>query len=448
MALIDHRQFESEPPHVDSLGSVDTQEQINQFFRFDLGDHKLNDPETNKGFVSTIQELGSIRAFGRVIPVREIRIVDPYVAADPETYSRVRNHVEKMEAVLQSQSYNPLVERKQKYPYSRETDTEETRRARRQCNQFTKGWLHDENVAPLKAWHALIPSAIALGHLTDPSLDRVFDIDGKSVVTTPETAAHLRHVDDAIGIRNRAVAMEAIAAEHLGGLNKPKIEWLDLASGTAEPSISAAQKASVEQGLDISLTVVDHDPVALGFVKEVAAKKRFGGKLTIVEDFITVPGFKDNLPNKSGYDVVENLGFEEYLPERDMQDGLGSDELGAFKDIKILPNASDFTRWAYDLVNSGGVLISGNMILDRPQRDFVFGIVNWPIINARSDESILRVYKRAGILDDPNARVEIFHVTDELTNSRIYDIVKVMKIDDKQPKQKSIYVPRQALVEF
>ena len=447
MALLDPQLHPELEASINSLKIVDAQSDLDEKFRFDLSDHILQDPETSKGFVSSVYELSAVEAFGHVVPVKEVRVVDPFVAADPYTYEKVRNHVQQMEDTIRSHGYDPLVERRQRYPYSQETDSTELRKERRKCNQYTQAWLNDPNVAPLKAWHGLIPSAVALGHLTQPWLDRSFDIDNTVMPTTQETTAHLRFVDDAIGIRNRAVAMEYIAGDHLSNMpsgEKNVIQWLDLASGTAEPAISAAKQATDEQGLDITLTVVDHDANALSFVKSNAEEQGFDGQLNIIEDFITAPAFIDRLEHKDdGYDVVENLGFEEYLPERDLDDGLGSDEVGAFKDISILPNASEFTKTAFDLVKPGGVLISGNMVLERPQRNFVFGVVNWPIINARSEEAILRVYKRAGILDDPNASIEIFRVTDDITDAHIYDIVKVTK--HKIDNHRTIHLPSEAL---
>src|SRR5690606_5239111 len=136
-------------------------------------------------------------------------------------------------------------------------------------------------------------------------------------------------------------------------------------------SIAAAKTAAEKHGLDIDLTVVDWDGKALKLVKQNAEKYGFDGSVNTVRENI----LGEDLPKTMGveaYDVVENLGFEEYLPQ-------AGDELEARKG-EGLPQASDFTRRAFEMVKPGGVLISGNMVLDRPQLGFVFGIVDWPII--------------------------------------------------------------------
>ncbi len=448
MAITDPTSVDSRSEaSLESLRSFETQGDLNRFFRFDLSDYTLKDPESSKGYVSAVEEAGFARAFGHTVLVKEIRVIDPFVQADPEGYARVQEHVTKMEKRIREDGFDPLVERQQKYPYSNESDSPEVREARKRRNPYTEAWLSDPNVAALSAWHKLIPSAVALGHLTEPWLDRAFILeDGTEIPTTPETTAHLRFVDDAIAIRDRAVAMQYIAERHLALTTHPaeKVQWLDIASGTAEPSIKAATKAAKDLGINIELTATDYDANALSFVKGIAEREGFTGKLNIVEGYIIDSSFVDTLPHKQ-YKIGENAGFEEYMPERDMEDGLGSDEVGAFKDIPLLPNASEFTKWAYDVVSGDtGALISGNMILNRPQSDFVFGVVNWPIINARTEESILRVYKRAGILDDPRAQVEIFRVRDELTNVHIYNIVKVTKVTEDVTSKK-IHIPGKAL---
>jgi hypothetical protein len=235
-------------------------------------------------------------------------------------------------------------------------------------------------------------------------------------------------VDDAVAIRNRAKAMEMIAREHIGATHPEgsNVQWLSLASGTAEPSLKAAIGVKGEDNVDVDLTVVDWDRRALRHVEDNARKLGYEGQITTKKMNIMVDDLSAKIAEKIGverqYDVVENMGFEEYLP----QDG---DELAALKGAN-LPQASDFTRQAFELVKPGGVLISGNMVLNRPQIDFVFGIVDWPIINARSEESILRVYKEAGILDDPNAKVELFRVKDSHSGAHVYDIVKVTKLPE------------------
>lgn len=420
--------------------SLDQKRSLHEDFYFDFSGHELIDPREERGEVIRVQEAGFVEAFGSTVPVSEIVVRDPYVYADTDGYTAVRDHISRMEARIQSDGFNPLTERAQKYPYS----VEEGPSGPAGTNRYTSAWLSQDSLQPLKAWHSLVPSAVALDHLTSPRVDELITPknpeDGRQT-STPETTAFLRFVDDAVAIRNRAVAMQSIAEDHLRTVitNKPTagtdgVAWLSLASGTAEPSIRAIRAVQdVEDAADIDLTVVDYDGRALKKVKGHAENNGLDASTTTIQTNILDPKLGDILLSEAGkkeFTVVENLGFEEYLPERVLDDELGGDELGMFRDEDSgLPNASEFTRNAFDLVAPGGVLISGNMVLDRPQIGFVFGIVDWPLINARSEESIMRVYKRAGILDDPMAEVELFRVRDEVSGAHVYDIVKVRKLE-------------------
>lgn len=392
-------------------------------FTLELNGHELVDPATNRGEVVGTKQVDSITdAEGNVIcEAHDIYVKDPYVDADPMGYQLVSDYIAKMEERLIRDGFNPLI-----------GDRQEAM-SREERNPYTRAWTHGPSAAGVSMWRDLVPTAEALDYLTNPYPDvPIQNREGDITVVSPETAIQLRFTDDGIGIRDRAVAMQVIAEEHLAHLNETSndVRWLSLASGTAEPAI-AASKAAEEyaaangKDLDIKLTVADYDRASLNRVRGHA--ERYGiaeENITDVEMNILTPKLREKLAKKSGsdelYDVVENLGFEEYLPQ-------AGDELEAKKG-NGLPQASEFTRQAFDLVKPGGVLISGNMVLPRPQVNFVFGIVDWPIINARTEESILRVYKEAGIIDDPNAKVEMFRVKNAQTGGHVYNIVKVTKL--------------------
>lgn len=454
MALIDSR-------HPEQLVDEVPQKEVALYdaFRFDLSNHELIDPEVDRGETTATVEVEPVEVFGHTIPVHEVYVRDPYVFADPVAYSKVRSHVQKMEARIQQDGFNPLTERSEKYPYSIDSGPSGPQVE----NRYTSAWLAQEELAPLRAWHSLVPSAVALDHLTNPKIGDLISPKGAGaegvgpLESTPETAAFLRFVDDAVAIRNRAVAMQSIAEEHLRtavasvvdsespGVQPNTISWLSLASGTAEPSIRAISNVQETEDFGIDLTVVDYDGRALKKVRGHAAKHGLESTTKTIQTNILDPNLATSLHEEAGkrkFQVVENLGFEEYLPEREEDDDLGGDELGLFRDEDSgLPNASEFTRNAFELVEEGGILISGNMVLDRPQIGFVFGIVDWPLINARSEESIMRVYKRAGILNDPTAKVEMVRVIDEVSGAHVYNIVKVTKKSAQRP----LKIPQQAL---
>lgn len=428
MTLIDWKaapQPEAFAPMEQEVLEPSKQELLNQEAAFSLNGHELVDPEETRGYVNRIDEIKNPTSMaGNKLPkgvrVFEVGVVDAYVAADPEAYAMVRDHVQGLEAMIRRDGIDPLTERAKEHPYMKEGEVADGS----YTNPYTEAWLAGDNVEGLKAWHSNVPTAEALGYLTDPCHDcTIVDNEGNTHLSSPETAAHLRFVDDAVGIRDRAIAMESIAGEVLGRNKKgSNVRWLSLASGTGEPSIIASKNAAEKHNLNVDLVVADLNPKSLKFVKELAKKHGFDSKVTTVIGNIMASDFVDRLVKKTGttekFKVVENMGFQEYLPQE-------GDELGAYKNNELgLPQASEFTKMAYDLVEPGGSLISGNMVLDRPQIDFVFGIVNWPIINARSEESILRVYEQAGI---PMKNIKLYRVHDEITNAHVYDIVEVKK---------------------
>lgn len=392
---------------------------LHEEFRLDLSDHQLIDPETNRGTVTNISFVEQIQYDGSSRPcsIYEALVKDPFVDADPEGYVKTRDYVTHIERTMLATGFDPINER------SEANSSEE-------WNVFTRAWLHDENVAGLALWRDNVPSALALGYLTNPWVGNVVTTKkgDDSEVISPETAAQLRFVDDAVAIRDRAAVMEEIARTSIEARHNlgDSINWLSLASGTAEPSIQAAKNAAEDQGIRVDLTVTDYDRRALKSVAANAERLGFEGQTKIIRANILADDIKyklsENGEEVAQFDVVENMGFEEYLPQQ-------GDELGAFKG-EGLPQASEFTRTAWEMVRPGGILISGNMVLDRPQINFVFGIVDWPLINARSEESILRVYKEAGLLDDPTAHIEMFRVKNEQTGAHVYNIVRVTKASE------------------
>lgn len=405
-----------------TLGTGLNQEALNAEAHFSLSGHELIDPESFEGEVVGMREIDATEIDPRIRAV-EIEVKDPFVDADPKGYAIVQHHV--------SGVIEPMIIRENAGQTVR---TEAT--SVEELNPFSRAWLAQPELQSLKAWRTLVPTARALDCLTNPVAGReVTDKDGNVTVSTPETAAHWRFVDDAIGIRTRAVAMRDIAEGFLGskteaGGDPERFTWLSLASGTAEPSLKAAKAVMDTTGVGLNLVVADWDGKSLKLVSGNAEKVEFDGELVTLQQNILDENLAEQVAENSGieqFDVVENLGFEEYLPQH-------GDTMGAYKG-QGLPQASEFTKRAFNLTAPGGMLISGNMVLPRPQGEFVFNAVDWPIINARFEQEILNVYQEAGILDDPNVAVTMYRVIASPAEgsekaTHIYNIVTVEKSSD------------------
>lgn len=414
-----------------------TQRDLEREFTFSLDGHELVDPQEHEGRVVAAYEVPP-RSMdtGDILPCRvyEIEVEDPFVAADPEGYARIRDYVASLEDRMKEdgtytrRGADGQTVETDGIPHVKRTEA----LVREQQNPYTRAWLAGKEVASLAIWRDLVPTAEALGYLGRPTTDSIIsNRQGESAAASPETVAHHRFVDDAVGIRERAVAFRQLGIDHLAGFERgTQVKWLSLASGTAEPSIMAAKHAGETNGVNVDLVVADVDGKSLRFVQNNANKHQFEGNVTTIRTNILAENIQGILAEETGdeaqYDVVEAMGFEEYLPQKGDELALFQEGENAYKGSN-LPQASDFTKRAWDMVKPGGVLMSGNMILNRPQFGFVFGIVDWPLINARSEASILRVYQEAGILDDPNAVVEMYRVKDANVGTHVYNIVKVTK---------------------
>lgn len=420
--------------------------QLEHDFAFSLEGHQLvdlSDIEKPDGVVGAIREVpANDMATGKTLNCRmfEIDVVDPFVATDPTGYGIVSKHIAGMEDRMRRDGKLGVTEvagRQIPFVKDRKEATDE-----KDHGEYTKAWLAGKNLAALAIWRDLVPTAEALGYLGRPTTDAIIsNRNGQSAIASPETVAHHRFVDDAVGIRGRATAFRQLGIEHLGAYEAGStVRWLSLASGTAEPSILAAKHAGEHSGVGVDLVVADIDGKSLSYVSKNAAKHQFDGNVTTIKTNILAENIRkvleDVTETQEQFDVVEAMGFEEYLPQQGDELALFQEGVNAYSDIEekkkpsvrdYLPQASEFTKRAWDMVKPGGVLMSGNMILDRPQFGFVFGIVDWPVINARSEESILRVYQEAGILDDDNATVEMFRVRDKNSGTHVYNIVRVTK---------------------
>lgn len=385
-------------------------------FRFDLSGHQLIDPTTRFGRVVGIAENCTDQTMaGELLPkgvtVSEILVQDPFIASDLSGYLKVRDYIEGMELHLLKDGYDIFGKR-----------NEATRPEK--YLPYTSAWTSGSPTEGVALWRQLVPTARALGYLTHP-----FDVI-EGVKVSPEVSAQWRFSEDGIAIRVRAAAMQHITQDYLRRLPKGyEAKWLSLASGTAEPSIAAAKASAEESGTIIDLTVADIDPESLKMVANNAVELGFDGNVFPVEADILEQGIKDQLEaltgNTDGYDVIELLGFNEYLPEK-LHDVDSLKQIGTRRGKRLVA-ASEFNRRAYKMLKPGGIMISGNMILDRPQLGFVFGIVDWPLINARSEEAILQIYENAGILNDPDAQIDMFRVRNADTGSHLYNIVRITK---------------------
>lgn len=414
------------PETKDEFAGVLPQSDLEAEFYFDRNGHELIDLPNYRGRVvktlprNMAQERVTLK--GNPIPesVRlfDIFVEDPLIKADREGYQLVHDYVKKLGKVMLDDGI----------PGGKMLRTGAL--TPRRYNRYTRAWLAAPHMEAMRHWRTLVPTAMALDYLLEPKEGRLVTdrkmISGKPcgerAPMSPEVAMLLGFGDDAVGIRERSVGMEKIATDSLLNLRSPghQKRWLSLASGTAEPSIAAC-RAAEEAGIKVSLDLVDLDDKALSYSEGNALKYGFDNLRTHHLDILS-PNLDKELSlatdSKPKYDVVEALGFLEYLKQ-------GGDEVEALGN-PIPVKASEFVRQAVQLVNpDGGVLILGNMIVPRPQDYYVFNVVDWPLINGRSEENIVGILADAGILDNSKVDIQLYRVQDAMQEIHLYDIVKV-----------------------
>lgn len=258
-------------------------------------------------------------------------------------------------------------------------------------------------------WFKLIPRAVALDIIYDPDKGRLCN----GVVLNEEAISWFKNIDDAIGIRSRAAVLRQLLrqeAKHEGSLSVAS-----LACGAAQPVLETmAQILSTEESADSTVTLVDLDRESLSMAVRLAEGYAISHRVTTATRNILGLDGIDIDPNpdhratgRTGYHVVEALGFLEYLPPENQE---SYTYRGVVDEKRSRAGAIAFLRNAYDLVRPGGMLIFGNMLDEtHKQLGFTLNTVQWPHIQPRSIEQILRIVESSGVNAD---HMDIYCPTD------------------------------------
>lgn len=259
-------------------------------------------------------------------------------------------------------------------------------------------------------WFKLIPRAVALDIIYDPEKGRLCN----GVVLDEESIRWFKNIDDAIGIRSRAAVLRELLQHEAD--NAGCLAVASLACGAAQPVLETmAELLRDVRSADSSVTLVDLDRESLGMAVGLADKHGITDRVTTVtRNILGLNGIDiDPSPHhetsgRVGYDVVEALGFLEYLPPEHQESYTYN---GVVDEKRSRAGAIVFLKNAYDLVKPGGLLIFGNMLDEtHKQLEFTLNTVQWPHIQPRSIEKMLQIIAAAGV--DPAAEVDIYCPTD------------------------------------
>lgn len=261
-------------------------------------------------------------------------------------------------------------------------------------------------VTGVEKWLKRVPTAEALAIIYDP---KMHDPEMSEAVRTWVT-----YLLDGIGIRSRARVMQWLMLEEWFRTDEKRLQadvfrrvqpeewrrndekylerqkWLSLACGAAQPVIQLlGQIKSSQLGKASQLpqcTLVDADESALQLARGYADASEVADAVTIGPGNILADRFYAEL--KGPFDVVEAVGFFEYLkeaPEEFQYNGVVDARAG----VKSM--AGRFLRKAYQAVRPGGLLVIGNMLDTHPQLGFTLNVVQWPHIQPRSMEEMCRI---------------------------------------------------------
>lgn len=259
-------------------------------------------------------------------------------------------------------------------------------------------------------WFKLIPRAVALDIIYDPEKGRLFN----GVVLDGEAVRWFKNIDDAIGIRSRAAVLRELLRREAD--SEGCLAVASLACGAAQPVLETMAEIMVEErSSSSSVALVDLDRDSLAMAVTLADKHGiFDHVTTATKNILALNGigidphadFRDT--GRVGYDVVEALGFLEYLPPENQESHTYS---GVVDEKRSRAGAIVFLKNAYDLVKPGGLLIFGNMLDEtHKQLGFTLNTVQWPHIQPRSIDQMLRIIAAAGV--DEAAELDIYCPTD------------------------------------
>lgn len=344
--------------------------------------------------------------------IHDVPVVDPYENAD--TRAMVLDKVAELTAMG--------------FYGDASVDLRRTRKGRvDRDNPATKAL--SDFIPTFSDWHATVPRAEALDPLYNPTKTHL--PNGKEI--SPLLQEFFRNLPDAKGIRSRAVVADMCIEQEALQREEP-LRVASLACGAAQPIVEVAKRLR-DTHITPELTLVDYDQAALSYaqqsidnaeLQEGAAIRRMNilqpsglahrdaaQQRSFVRRIAEATIDSRRLPREQ-YDVVEALGFVEYLKEDDWDYTYRS----VITTKRRMAGANTFLRNAYELVKPGGVLLIGNMRDTHPTLGFTLNTVQWPHIQPRSVDEVSAMLRTVS----PNDDIDVY-----LPDDQVYGVYAMRK---------------------
>lgn len=197
----------------------------------------------------------------------------------------------------------------------------------------------------------------------------------------------IRHCADSLGIRERVETVNGLSIDHLKKVAEKENRSIDdmlvmsFGCGTGLATLKMLKKLKDETGEAPTVILLDQDPLALAAAQSLAKKWNLEDKIEIhCERLFSKLGKPLSLKGVLGdrkLDIAEDSGLREYLPD------------GVYKQL---------TRESLKFLRTGGLMITGNMNVNRPQKEFLHGLMGWvPKVRMRSIKEGFKLLQKSGI---------------------------------------------------
>ena len=197
----------------------------------------------------------------------------------------------------------------------------------------------------------------------------------------------IRHCADSLGIRERVETVNGLSIDHLKKVAEKENRSIDdmlvmsFGCGTGLATLKMLKKLKDETGEAPTVILLDQDPLSLATAQSLAKKWNLEDKIEIhCERLFSKLGKPLSLEGVLGdrkLDIAEDSGLREYLPD------------GVYKQL---------TRESLKFLRTGGLMITGNMNVNRPQKEFLHGLMGWvPKVRMRSIKEGFKLLQKSGI---------------------------------------------------
>ena len=197
----------------------------------------------------------------------------------------------------------------------------------------------------------------------------------------------IRHCTDSLGIRERVETVNGLSINHLKKVAENENRSIDdmlvmsFGCGTGLATLKMLKKLKDETGEAPTVILLDQDPLSLAAAQSLAKKWNLEDKIEVhCERLFSKLGKPLSLEGVLGdrkLDIAEDSGLREYLPD------------GVYKQL---------TRESLKFLRTGGLMITGNMNVNRPQKEFLHGLMGWvPKVTMRSIKEGFELLQKSGI---------------------------------------------------